>query len=172
MAIGPLAFALVCGSVFILALGAIGAFLIVYGVRSRKKAAASQAWPSTEGWITSAEVWESRSTDDEGHVRYAYYPTVAYTYTIEGRSYAGKQISFGGVRGHGTPTKAQEALTRFPVGAQVSVYYDPTNPAEAVLVREEGAAKWALAGGIFCLALGACIACPLAIGVVRNLPGG
>ena len=164
----PLVFALACGGIFILALGAIGIFLIVYSVRSRRKTAASQTWPSTEGRITRAEVKQSASTDDDGDTSYTYYPTVAYEYTVAGRPYTGKLISFGGLKGQRTPAKAQDALLRFPAGVQVPVYYNPEKPAEAVLLREAGAAKWALGGGIFCLAFGACIACPLAIGVWRN----
>lgn len=168
----PLGFALLCGGVFVLALGTIGVFLVLYAVRSRKKAAASQAWPTAQGWITQSQVKQSASTDDEGRTRYAYYPTVVYEYVVADQTYSGKQISFGGVKGSSAPDKAQAALAPYPPGGQVSVIYNPENPAEAVLQRGAGAANWALGGGIFCLVLVVCIACPLAIGVVRNwLPG-
>jgi hypothetical protein len=169
MALVPLSFALLCGGVFVLALAALGIFLVIYGARSRQKAGASRTWPSIEGHILSAEVKQTQSTDDDGRVRYAYYPAVTYDYVVAGQAYTGTLISFGGVMAKSTPEKAQDALARFPEGSQASVYYNPANPAEAVLVREEGAAKWALWGGIFCLVLAACIACPLVIGAVRAI---
>ncbi len=165
----PLLFALLCGGIFILALAALGVFLIVYSVRSRKKAEASQSWPSTIGRITVAEVKQSASTDDDGRTSYAYYPSVAYEYQVAGQTYTGKRIAFGGVHASGSSSKAAAELARFPVGGQVTVYYNPEKPGEAVLERRAGGFAWGMVVGVICLLLGACIACPLLVGIVTNL---
>ncbi len=165
----PLLFALLCGGVFVLALVALGVFLIVYSMRSRKKAEASQSWPSTVGRITAAEVKQSVSRDDDDREHYAYYPSVEYEYQVAGQTYTGKRIAFGGTVATSNPNQAAAQLDRYPVGGEVTVYYNPEKPSEAVLERKAGGFAWGLAVGIVCLVLGACIACPLLIGVVRNL---
>lgn len=165
----PLLFALLCGGVFVLALAALGIFLIVYSVRSQKKAEASQAWPSAVGQVTAAEVKQSVSTDDDGNTSYAYYPSVTYEYQVADQVYTGKRIAFGGIVASGSSAKAAAELARFPVGGQVTVYYDPGKPGEAVLERKAGGFTWGLAVGAVCLLLGACIACPLLVGIVNNL---
>ncbi|MBN1979605.1 MAG: DUF3592 domain-containing protein [Anaerolineae bacterium] len=165
----PLIFALFCGGIFIVALAALGIFLIAFSLRSRKKAAASQSWPATFGQITKAEVKQSASTDDDGRTTYAYYPAVEYTYQIGGQTYTSKRMSFGGVVAYGSWAKAEAGLARFPVGSQVTVYYNPEKPAEAVLEQKAGGFAWGMIVGAVCLALGACIACPLLIGIATNL---
>ena len=165
----PMLLALLCGGIFILALGALGIFLIFYSIRSRKKAEASQAWPSTMGRIVAAEVKRSVSTDDDDRTRYSYYPSVQYEYSVGSQTYTGKRIAFGGVTGYSSESRAAADLAHFPQGSQVAVYYNPEKPGEAVLERKAGGFAWGMVVGIICLLLGACIACPLLVGVVNNL---
>jgi len=165
----PLIFALLCGGIFVLALAALGIFLIAFSLRSRRKAAASQSWPVTHGQITKAEVKQSASTDDDGRTTYAYYPAVEYAYQIGEQTYTGKRMSFGGVVAYGSRSKAEANLARFPVGGQVAVYYNPEKPSEAVLEQKAGGFAWGMIVGAICLVLGACIACPLLMGIVTRL---
>ncbi|MBU1662097.1 MAG: DUF3592 domain-containing protein [Chloroflexi bacterium] len=134
----PLLLALLCGGIFILAFSTLGIFLIIYSIRSRKKAEVSQAWPSTLGQVITAEVKQSTSTDDDGETHYSYYPSVEYEYQVGGQTYTGKRIAFGGIKGHGSESKAAADLARFPTGSQVTVYYNPEKPKEAVLERRAG----------------------------------
>jgi hypothetical protein len=57
---------ILCGGLFVIIFIGIGAFLIYYSLRSRKKAEASQAWPSTNGQITESRVTHHTSTDSDG----------------------------------------------------------------------------------------------------------
>ncbi|MBN2148671.1 MAG: DUF3592 domain-containing protein [Anaerolineales bacterium] len=166
---GPLAFAVLCGGIFILASWGIGIFLIFSSLRSRQKAQDSLSWSSTAGQITNAEVKESVSVDDDDRRRYAYYPSVHYAYQVNGQAYTSKRISFGGVIGYNSPQKAEAYLAHFPVGSQASVYYNPQNPSEAVLERTAGGSRWGMIVGLVCLAIGACITCGLAVGIINNL---
>jgi len=165
----PLAFALVCGGFFFILILALGVYLVSFSVRSKKKAEASQAWPSVPGVILTSEVKRTMSTDDDGNTDYSYHPAVSYSYQVNGQPYESKLMAFGGVVGHSNPTKAQEQLKPFPVGAQVPVFFNPEKPQEAVLSQKPGGAKMALIGGIICIVLSICIACPLLIGVARNI---
>ena len=60
-------------------------------------------------------------------------PRVEYEFSVGGRTWRGDRISIGEDTG-GANTEA--TLRRYPVGATVSVYYDPGNPANCVLVRD------------------------------------
>ena len=165
----PLTLALSCGGIFALFAAALGVFLIVLGLRSRKKAAQSQSWPSVAGEIIRAEVKQSVTTDDDGRASYAYYPTVEYAYRVGGHAFTGRRLAFGGVVAHKSQAQAAAELARLPVGTEVVVYYSPENPAEAVLERQAGGSQWGLIVGLVCLVIGACIACPLVGAVVRSL---
>ncbi|NLE44237.1 MAG: DUF3592 domain-containing protein [Chloroflexi bacterium] len=164
----PLGFAVVCGSIFVVALLALGVFLIVSSVRSRRKASASQDWPLTTGQITSAQVKRSASTDDDGHTSYAYYPAVEYVYQVGNQVFTGKRIAFGGITAQSSPSRAETTLESYPLGGQVNVYYDPEKPSDAVLERTAEGFAWGMAIGIVCVTLSACIACVLLGGIVMQ----
>lgn len=168
----PYLFGLLCGGSAILLIGGLGIFLIVYGIRSKKKAQASQTWPSVSGRITAAEVKESTSTDDDDVTRVNYYPAVHYEYQIGDQAYTGKRISFGGIVATSSRSKAEKELTRYPAGGDVPVYYNPDKPEEAVLEQKAGGATWALVVGVICLSIGGCISCFLLVGLVNRLIAG
>ena len=168
----PILFANVCGSIFVLFLLALGIFLVIFNLRSKKKAEGSQNWPSTAGSVTLSEVKQTTSTDDDGHESHGYYPLVNYTYQVAGQNYTGKNITFGSKLGYNQPAKASADLARYPLGAAVSVYYDPQKPSDAVLERRAGGFKLGLVIGIICLVLGVCIGCGLLIPLIRTLTSG
>jgi hypothetical protein len=157
---------LLCGGLFVLGFAGIGAFLIYQSVRSRRKADASQSWPATSGQITEAHVSHHTSTDSDGDISEHYTPKVKYTYQAIGQEYEGTNIGFGFQQSFGNPGKAQATLARFPVGGQVTVYYDPNNPAEAVLERKAGGSTVKLVLGIIFLAISLCLGCPGLVALV------
>jgi hypothetical protein len=149
----------VCGVVFILGFIGAGIFLIYRSVQSRKKAEASQGWPSTAGQINESRVSHSTHTDTDGDSRDSYTPYVEYTYQVAGQSYNGRDLTFGFTQGYGNASKAQAMLAKYPVGAQVNVYYDPADPQKAVLERQAGGYGVGLVLGIIFLVVGACLGC-------------
>ncbi len=166
----PLIFALLCGGFFLLLTLGGSIALLLYSQNSKKKAGASQQWPSADGSITVSEVRESVSRDEDGDTSISYYPHVEYSYTVAGQTYTSKQVAFGGVKGFNDHARAQADLAKYPFGTRVQVYYNPQKPGEAVLERVAGSgAKTAMIMGIILLVLSVLIACPLLIGVIRNL---
>lgn len=63
-------------------------------------------------------------------------PVVVYQYQVDGKDYQGQTIRAGeqflSIRVMGS---AQDTTARYPIGAQVMVYYNPANPAESALER-------------------------------------
>ncbi len=152
------------GSMMLLTLGGcffslfalIGAGLLAGYYWGRKKAQASLSWPHTQGKVLESYVRQDTREDFEDNTTtVVYFPEVRYGYTVNGEEYVGRQISFGGVPGGTRPSLAQKVVDRYPEGAEVTVYYNPDKPSEAVL--EHGAPSSALLviGGIL-LALGLC----------------
>lgn len=144
---------------FVIAFIGIGAALIFYSLRSRKKAEASQAWPSTNGQITESRVAHSTSTDSEGDRSDSYSPSVRYSYQVMGQTYTGKNIGFGAQTSYNRPAKAEAALEQYPAGGVVTVYYNPEDPSDAVLARQAGGANLTLVIGIVFLVIGLSLAC-------------
>ncbi|MBU2611188.1 MAG: DUF3592 domain-containing protein [Chloroflexi bacterium] len=142
--------------------------MLIKSFKDRKKAEASQGWPTTQGRIIEARVSESTSTDSDGDERTSYSPKVEYTYNVAGQEYKGDKITFGFTQGYGRYAKAQAALASYPLGAQVNVYYDPANPADAVLERKAGGNTLAMVLGIILLAISLCLGCPVLVMVGSN----
>ena len=165
----PALFALGCGGIFVLALLGLGIFLVAQGTRSRRKAGESLSWPSITGTIAETEVRESRNTNDDGRVDVSYYPQVTYTYEVAGQSHRSHRIAFGAITPVRNVTQVQKALTQYPVGTPISVYYNPDKPSEAVLERTAAHTQALIIIGVVCLALGLCIGGAFLLGVIRNL---
>ena len=108
-------------------------FLGVIFFMRRKMAAVSQ-WPSTMGTVISSYL-ERRHSGDNGSTNY---PVVQYSYQVSGQAYQGAKIAPGPeVGGSG----AGKVVARYPAGAQVMVFYNPQDPADAVLERK-APAQW------------------------------
>jgi hypothetical protein len=107
-------------------------FMLREVVYARNRENAVMQWPSVTGVVVRSEVKVRRTSDDHTE-----YPDISYTYEVMGKSYRCKQIMPGGEIGGINVTST---LERYPVGAQVTVYYDPRNPKDAVL--EQGKKKF------------------------------
>jgi hypothetical protein len=57
---------------------------------------------------------------------------VSYRYTVAGRNYQGGLLYFG-YRPDRDPECARSRVNRYPPGTRVNVFYNPANPAAAVL---------------------------------------
>jgi hypothetical protein len=112
--------------------------LIFLGIifSTRRKMAAVQGWPSTMGTVLMSTL-EWRRGSKGGSVAY---PAVQYSYQVGGQVFQGRKIAPGMEVGG---TGAGKVVERYPAGAQVMVFYDPNNPADAVLERK-APAQWIL----------------------------
>jgi hypothetical protein len=110
-------------------------YLMLRAFASQRRARASRNWHQTTGTVLLADVQGRRSSDSHGGYSTSYYPVVLYQYEVDGRTYQGERISFGMPVGRGSPRAVMQRLAPYTPGASVPVYYDPMNPAEAVLER-------------------------------------
>ena len=122
----------VCLSVLctVVPIGGIIWFLVKRKKQRDSLQQASLSWRSTQG-----RVLKSRVEVSGGEVT-SVSPYVLYEYEVHGQMYQSVQIQAGDrfIRS-GTSRDAYETVDKYPVGAMVTVYYDPSNPAEAALER-------------------------------------
>jgi hypothetical protein len=115
----------------ILILGGVGNFLYKRSQQSGVARQIAQSWLSVTGTVLMSSVqWGSGSNGGSS------YPVVVYQYTVHGQSYQSQTIKAGeqylNVRVMG---QAQATVARYPIGSNVTVYYNPANPAESALER-------------------------------------
>ena len=113
---------------FLLLLLAIGIGVTLHGIRGLKTSLEAQSWPTTTARVIDTDVSYQRGTSSSTG---AYYPRVRYQYVVNGRTYTGDRIwttNMGSTRGW-----ARSIIDEFPPGSEVTVYYDPADPANALL---------------------------------------
>ncbi|MEI2611155.1 MAG: DUF3592 domain-containing protein [Candidatus Promineifilaceae bacterium] len=123
-----------CGGtiIFILVFGAVGLGLFIGGALSFRAALSTQSWPTTEGRITSAQIYED--SDEDGT---SYGLNVSYNYTVNDQRYTGTRIE---LTDYSSSRNYAEGLAeKYPVEAVVTVHYDPADPTKSVL---ETGANW------------------------------
>jgi len=117
--------------IFGFALLLIGVILLALGLVAARRAKAAQSWPVIPGVVLSSTVVELESTDSEGSSSVSYEPRVEYQYNVMGQTYTARRIAYGATTFDNN--KASEIAARYPVGAQVSVHYNPDKVSDATL---------------------------------------
>jgi hypothetical protein len=104
------------------------------GRRARRAAAvrrAAAAWSQTAGTVLSTAIQVRRLGQGRSEV-----PMVIYAYSVDGRPYQSYRVRAGDDTGQiRVIGDASRTLERYPVGSNVTVYYDPDDPANAALER-------------------------------------
>lgn len=103
----------------------IGAVLYVVQLRQGLRAEASKKWPRASGTVTACALEKSPEH------RRRYRALVQYSYRVGGKDYQGSRIFWGG--NEGREKHVASVVETYPAGSKVRVFYDPKNPAEAVL---------------------------------------
>jgi hypothetical protein len=106
----------------------LGGGLAVWGWSILQNARASASWPTSPGMITRSEV--THSTDADGAD--SYQPKVTYEYLANNVEYESYTIKFG-ENSYSSRGRAEDIAATYPVGRQVTVYYDPGDPGNSVL---------------------------------------
>ena len=113
-------------------------------------------WPQTEGKVIANLVQSHRNKP--GDIRHNFsdtevsnHPLVEYEYTVEGKTCRCSRITVGE---RVSARDLEATLDRYPVGAPVTVFYDPADPKRAVLERDLPAAAFLGVGCLLALFIG------------------
>ena len=130
----------------------IGIFIMIAGIRNRKKAEESTSWPSVQGMVTNAWVETQEHEDEDGSKTITHFPRWEYEFAVSGKTYSSQNISFSGTGGSRRETVARDGLKQYPLNSEVQVFYNPSNPEEAVLVPgTQGTMALVYFGGVLAL---------------------
>lgn len=141
---------------FLQTLTAIGALLIATGLLAlffggldylewRRMA----DWPATPGTVVESEIY---TAEFRGRgIRYAPAVRITYTYRVGDNVFRGDRVSIETVLTEAKTAEGQRLLEVYPVGAEVTVFYDPADPATAVLERDPPTSTFVAALQLFAL---------------------
>lgn len=103
-------------------LAIIGLAMTFLGLVKLKNAMATNEWPTTKGTVTGSEV--------SGAIKY--YPSVAYTYSVDSVAYSSNSI---GNMNFNTKNRsiAEEVIKKYPLSSEIKVYYNSADPSDALL---------------------------------------
>src|SRR3954467_10448069 len=85
----------------------------------------ARRWPSAPGRVIASRT-EARRNHPGGNL--SNQPFVQYEYAVGGRTYRAARLDVGE---HTPGSELEAVLTRYPVGAAVTVFYDPADPWKA-----------------------------------------
>ena len=120
-------------SLFSLMFVVVGAIIFGYAMRVARKAAQSLSWPTAEGEITrSAAVYQTELNETSGGTD-TFKADTAYQYVVNARSYVSSRISMADFMTASTTGRAQSIAEQYPSKSRVEVFYNPSDPSEAVL---------------------------------------
>jgi hypothetical protein len=150
-------------SLFSLVFIGIGGVIISYAIRMAAKARQSLSWPSVEGEVAHSAVLYQTNTSTTTGGAATYKADIVYRYKVNGANFSSSRISI--VDFASTSGRAQSIVQRYPDQSRVLVYYNPSDPSEAVLDPGAG-------GGISLLyVVGGCFAAGGLFFLIMSLTG-
>ncbi len=111
----------------------IAIVFIYIWMRGRRTSSITRSWPTTMGRVLYSAVEARRSHSSHGGYSTSYYPSVVYEYQVNGQTYQSKTINPGMEVGLSFRGKVEEKAAKYPASGMVEVFYNPENPAQAVL---------------------------------------
>ena len=153
------------GYVYAMLLAPLALILFAAIYKSLQVRAASE-WPSAPGRVvvSNSEVRDVRVIDRGREDGYRFEPrnfaNIVYEYSVSGQTLTNNRVSIDDDRGN---FGIAETIARYPVGMDVTVYYNPRHPRDAVLERETPKGWWG------CLATGMAIALLVIFGSIFGL---
>ncbi len=129
---------------FLLILAGFAGLLTIATVYKYFEVRIASNWPAVRGRVLSSRVVQRRTGGvgpDEKDLELRNFAEVTYEYVVQGRKQSAARVSIGEDLGN---FQVEETLAKYPKGANVTVYYNPTKHNEAVLERDipEGAFKF------------------------------
>lgn len=164
MRVLQIALALIIGGAVLVATFGGGGLLLVRHAPTIVEGWASRSWPGTAAVIqrsTAVHKYSPSGWSRSGigtHV-----VSVGYAFEVDGRPYAGSRRSLDDEGKVLSEAHATKAAARLPVGAAVTAYYDPSDPAKSLL--ERGVPVGGVLGSLFGLILIGAGITPIVLGL-------
>ena len=117
------------GALFI----AAGLLTMLAGLQQFRAGQAAGGWPATSGQIVANET--VRVAQRGRSVTIIDAARIAYRYSVDGRAYESERVTPNALPARTDSAEGRRRAAAYPLGAAVTVYYDPANPARSLLER-------------------------------------
>ena len=107
---------------------AVALFILWCFRHSVRRAAESTRWPIAEGSVIETSLKVIHDSEQQ-----RFRPLVEYAYRVGGRDYRCRRIQWGGLVDLPSRSAAVKVVGHYHTGKPIKVYYDPRQPAVAVL---------------------------------------
>jgi Protein of unknown function (DUF3592) len=137
-----------------LTFGLVGLAIFLWGLSYVRLDRAIAQWPKVRATVTASRYASSTGAARNAHgydvTSTTFVPAVEFQYTLDEKIFTGTQVTRA-VEPTSDGESVKRILDRYPVGARVEAFYDPTNPAVAYLEvgRSTGARVLMVFGGVF-----------------------
>jgi hypothetical protein len=135
-----------------------GIVFIVGGIGYIDQKSASEQWLSTNGIVLSSNMsvlsWYEYVHRVGMAPRTSYIPHITYQYTVNNILYTSSNISLEN-KSSDVKRDTEALIERYQPGQNVTVYYNPTNPTQAILETSASRGQWLLIVGIILIVVGA-----------------
>jgi hypothetical protein len=121
------------------ALLGIGLVVVVFSIGCTGVVWQACRWPTTRGRVVSTGVRSFEFSSGEGSSSTRYKPNVVYRYEVNSQQYSGDKVNYDLLASGMSESYAQKIAAQYQVGQEVTVYYNPKNPADSMLNPQ---ARW------------------------------
>lgn len=124
-------------------LGLVGAGGLAFAASQIRESFSRRHWQQTTGRVVTSEV---RRTAEQADGSATIDVLATYSYIANGQTFTGDRLGlYTGLFGHTKMNWASEHLKQLAPGAEIPVWFDPANPADAVADKSVPVAFWAIA---------------------------
>lgn len=103
-------------------------YMLRYALINHREANASNHWETTTGKLTESQLWGKRRID--GEMVDSENLSVKYQYDVNGKTFTGSRATFYTLH----YPETVDFSKRYPKGSTVSIFYNPQNPSESVII--------------------------------------
>lgn len=112
----------------------IGGALVFWTHNTTSRIRASASWPTTAGEVVRSSVVVDSSRIRGGGYNLSYRADVRYRYEVAAKNFESSTFTFGVQRSFVERTQAESEVALYPVGRNVQVYFDRSEPATSCLL--------------------------------------
>lgn len=116
----------------------VGLVIVVYNITLIKKGQQTFNWLEVHGQITKSEIGVMQNPTKESFENH-YRSDIEYEYEVVGKKYNSDQAYLGDKIYLPSKDKAEKTLRMFQINQAVSVFINPDNHSESVLIKGSGA---------------------------------
>jgi hypothetical protein len=118
-----------------------GVALAWWGVRNyrrlgRRHADAAARWVKGRATVIEARLLERERTDSNDNSFTYYEPRLRYSYAVDGVAHEGQRVALCGASHFNSQGPAEEWLERHSEGAEIDLWYDPSQPSDSAPVLD------------------------------------